>query len=151
MPAVTVSADLLLSGVRPSGISGAQCIARCDAARRPRRVAANLLLDALSATCRWTTKESKAQLTRPVELGQPNSIEASSLSPVEEGLRRGVISAADAALITATRIHGGSLGDIAVLLGLRYEAAKKRRRRAELALVRWWSAVDHADWPAAAA
>lgn len=126
-------------------------VQRYDASRRPRRVAANLLLDALSATCRWTARESKANVIRLVEPGEPDFPDVSSLCPVAEGLRRGVVSAADAVLITSTRIHGASLGDIAALLGLRYEAAKKRRRRAELTLMRWWSDEDGAEQSADAA
>jgi hypothetical protein len=41
------------------------------------------------------------------------------------------LSSLDAALIRATRIAGLPLADAAALLGLSYEAAKKRRQRAE--------------------
>jgi DNA-directed RNA polymerase specialized sigma24 family protein len=50
------------------------------------------------------------------------------------------LSALDAALIQSTRLGGLSLADAAELLGLSYEAAKKRRQRAEAV----W-AHEHAD------
>ena len=45
----------------------------------------------------------------------------------------------DAALIRATRVAGLTLTDAARLLGLSYEAAKKRRQRAEAA---WVASTD---------
>jgi hypothetical protein len=50
----------------------------------------------------------------------------------------GVLGTFDATLIEATRLNGLSLVDAAMLLGVSYEAAKKRRRRAEAAWVAWW-------------
>lgn len=51
----------------------------------------------------------------------------------------GVLGEHDARLIYETRIIGRPLRQVATQLGLRYEAAKKRRRRAELAWVAWWA------------
>jgi DNA-directed RNA polymerase specialized sigma24 family protein len=51
----------------------------------------------------------------------------------------GVLSPADAQLIVDTRIAGHSLRAAARRLGLPYEAAKKRRQRAEPRWVSWWT------------
>lgn len=51
----------------------------------------------------------------------------------------GVLAPVDAVLIKATRLNGIRLGDAALLLGLSYEAAKKRRQRAEATWVEWWA------------
>jgi hypothetical protein len=45
----------------------------------------------------------------------------------------------DATLVEATRLHGVELADAARLTGMSYEAAKKRRRRAEVAWLCWWA------------
>jgi hypothetical protein len=54
-----------------------------------------------------------------------------------------VLGTLDATLIEATRLNGLSLVDAAKLLGVSYEAAKKRRRRAEPAWVAWWASGRH--------
>jgi len=124
-------------------------VRRYDPERRPERVAANLLLDTLSAVCRWSRREIKARGIGAVdhqEIPDPQS----RVCPLDEGLRRGVLRPVDAALISATRLRGMPLDAAAALLGLRYEAAKKRRRRAELTLIRWWSDPEPAHgWGAA--
>lgn len=51
----------------------------------------------------------------------------------------GLLTAQDAKLILDTRIAGHSLRAAARQLGLRYEAAKKRRQRAEARWARWWT------------
>jgi hypothetical protein len=50
----------------------------------------------------------------------------------------GVLSEQEARLIFDTRIAGHSLPHVARRLGVRYEAAKKRRRRAESRWAAWW-------------
>lgn len=50
----------------------------------------------------------------------------------------GKLTAAEAWLIHATRITGHSLGEVARRLDIGYEAAKKRRQRAEARWVTWW-------------
>jgi hypothetical protein len=50
----------------------------------------------------------------------------------------GVLSEQEARLIFDTRIAGHSLPHVARRLGLPYEAAKKRRRRAESRWAAWW-------------
>jgi hypothetical protein len=51
----------------------------------------------------------------------------------------GLLTAQDAQLILDTRIAGHSLRAAAQRLGLRYEAAKKRRQRAEARWASWWT------------
>jgi hypothetical protein len=51
----------------------------------------------------------------------------------------GVLTAADAWLIHATRVVGHSLGWAAKRLAIGYEAAKKRRQRAEARWAAWWA------------
>jgi hypothetical protein len=50
-----------------------------------------------------------------------------------------VLTEHDARLIFDTRIAGRTLPEVARQLGLRYEAAKKRRQRAEARWVAWWA------------
>ena len=116
-----------------------------DLHRRPRRIAANLLLDTLASTCRWARGEASAKQADSVGLHLARPDPATDFAPLDEALDRGVLRELDAALIGATRLGGMSLADVAVLLGLGYEAAKKRRRRAELAFANWWSPTISSD------
>jgi hypothetical protein len=50
----------------------------------------------------------------------------------------GVLVEHEARLIFDTRVHGRTLPEVADELGLTYEAAKKRRRRAEARWAAWW-------------
>jgi hypothetical protein len=50
-----------------------------------------------------------------------------------------VLTEQEARLIFDTRIAGRTLAEVARRIGLRYEAAKKRRQRAEAAWVAWWA------------
>jgi hypothetical protein len=77
-------------------------------------------------------------------LGHDRDCPAAPVAAVETmGMSRavsaGVLDAFDAALIEATRLNGLSLMDAAVLVGVSYEAAKKRRRRAETTWLCWWA------------
>jgi len=56
---------------------------------------------------------------------------------LERAVRAGVIGAADAELIGATRIGDVELAEVANALGISYKACHQRRRRAESALVEW--------------
>jgi hypothetical protein len=58
---------------------------------------------------------------------------------LERAVRAGVIGAADAELIGATRIGDVELAEVANALGISYKACHQRRRRAESALVEWLS------------
>jgi hypothetical protein len=69
--------------------------------------------------------------------------DTTSGSPVAEPMRlamtAGVVTASNSWLIHATRVDGLPLRAAACLLNLGYEAAKKRRRRAENRLATWWA------------
>jgi hypothetical protein len=58
---------------------------------------------------------------------------------LERAVRAGVIGAADAELIGATRIGDVELAEVANALGISYKACHQWRRRAESALVEWLS------------
>ena len=58
-------------------------------------------------------------------------------------VRASVICAADAELISATRLGDTDLAEAAERLGLSYWACHKRRRRAESALVEWVTGDDY--------
>jgi len=49
-----------------------------------------------------------------------------------------VLTRIDARLIFDTRVVGTPLGEAGRRMGLSYEAAKKRRQRAEARWVAWW-------------
>jgi hypothetical protein len=61
----------------------------------------------------------------------PNALLASAVDA-------GVLTEHDVRLIFNTRIAGHTLPEVASQLGLPYEAAKKRRRRAEARWAAWW-------------
>ena len=60
-----------------------------------------------------------------------------------KAVRAGVLSAADAELIGATRIGDVDLADAANALGLGYKTCHQRRRRAESALAEWLTSDDY--------
>jgi DNA-directed RNA polymerase specialized sigma24 family protein len=55
-----------------------------------------------------------------------------------EAVYAGVLAKHEARLILNTRVDGRTLPEVADELGLSYEAAKKRRRRAEARWAAWW-------------
>jgi DNA-directed RNA polymerase specialized sigma24 family protein len=113
-----------------------------DTARRPRRVAANLLWDTTAHVVRVVRRErawrDHAELNDQVDV--PTVHDGDVGSPVlEDAVTSGVLTRLEATLVEATRLHGVELADAARLTGLSYEAAKKRRRRAEVAWLCWWA------------
>jgi hypothetical protein len=104
--------------------------------RRPARVAANVLMDAgldlrratrgLGPTCQLPAEHSVV----PVEHA---ALELAHL--LVDAVADGVISAADAELIAASRIAGTRLADLAARQGRHLRTLQYRRRRAEHALV----------------
>lgn len=109
--------------------------------RRPERVAANLLweatrrlLVAVRAEQRW---RDATVAVENVEVLEPAM---DDVDPVADAVAAGAVSDLDGTLIRATRLDGVELATAAQLLGLTYEAAKKRRRRAEAALAARWMA-----------
>ncbi|HEU6443760.1 MAG TPA: hypothetical protein VFL61_01745 [Gaiellaceae bacterium] len=103
--------------------------------RRPRRVAANLLLDAAHATLADLGKERRLRAQAP-ELA-PASVEAGEQQEevvLARAVRAGALSRAEALLILRSRVEGVSLVRIAAEEGAGYDALRIRRRRAELRL-----------------
>lgn len=113
-----------------------------DVERRPHRVAANLLWDAVHVLGRAVRDERRwrrmAVTFDGFDVVAPAG-QAKEPDPMAEAVAGGEIGQLDATLIRATRLDGADLATVAPLLGLSYEAAKKRRRRAEVAWVRWWA------------
>lgn len=102
--------------------------------RRPRRVAANLLLDAAHATLADLGKERRLRARAP-ELA-PESVEAGEQEEVvlARAVRAGALSRAEALLILRSRVERVPLAQIAAEQDARYDALRIRRRRAELRL-----------------
>jgi hypothetical protein len=119
-------------------------IRRYPLARRPRRVAANVLMDAAADLRR------AARAAAPVPASAFDAVEAleasigraGSVHPAVEladvltdAVADGLVSAADAELIAASRIAGTSLSEIARRRGAKLRTLQWRRKRAEAALV----------------
>lgn len=112
--------------------------------KRPRRIAANLVLDTLHATTGELRREAAAREQVSFEAAAEEELVEAEAAPaegvdVEAPLRRaiaaGVISKAEAVLILETEIDGVPLAAVAKRLGVTYNAVKKRRRRAERRLL----------------
>jgi hypothetical protein len=67
------------------------------------------------------------------------AVELSAAALLASAVDTGVVTNRDAQLILDTRIAGRSLREAARRLELGYEAAKKRRQRAEARWARWWT------------
>lgn len=114
-------------------------------ARRPRRVAANVLMDA-AADLRRAARSAAGPAVDSyrgdtVEAGW-EPVAADAVHPAVElvdvladAVREGRLSAADAELIAASRIGGTSLSEIARRRGAKLRTLQWRRKRAEAALV----------------
>jgi hypothetical protein len=119
-----------------------QRIRRYPLDRRPRRIAVNLLLDAASDLIRDRDAERAwqdyARLTdRDIDV--PQALPGWSADLMwHVVLRHRVLTRREVALVDATRLRGLPLRDVARLLGMNHEAAKKARRRAELKLAAHW-------------
>lgn len=107
--------------------------------RRPRKVAANLLLDCLRGTL--TTLSSARRDPAWRAFPPPHELE---FVPVSEGdvdallaqaITAGAVSRDEAELILSTRIDGESLSDLARSQGVRFDTLKHRRNRAERRLL----------------
>lgn len=116
-----------------------QRIRRYPVERRPRRVAANLLLDTLHETTRALREPARdAADTLPWSALAEQTAEAEGEDvdgDVEELMRRavraGALSGTEAELVLASRIDGVSLHDLARRTGASYNTIKLRRQRAE--------------------
>lgn len=102
--------------------------------RRPRKVAANLLLDAAHATLAELGRERRLR-AQPAELppatAEPREQEEVVLA---RAVHAGALSLFEARLILRSRLEGASLVKIAAAEGVGYDALRIRRRRAELRL-----------------
>ena len=109
--------------------------------RRPRKVAANLLLDTLHAAVAAQKREAAARWQLPLEgldeeallepeeeaFGEPVDVEG----PLRRAVAAGAIGFEEAELVLATEVDGQSLSEAAVRLGVSYDVVKVRRQRAE--------------------
>jgi hypothetical protein len=108
-------------------------------ARRPRRVAANVLLDCMSDTLTALARDraDRALTIGPVPLdlvaarNQSGDVDAL----LAEAVAAGAISTGDARLIAVTRIDGTPMCRQAKRAGVEYHALVVRRRRAERRLI----------------
>lgn len=101
-------------------------LARQQLARRARR------------ECAWRDRTTGLVDLDTFETSPP----AASRPVTADAVGLGVLTDLDAVLIDSTRLNGLSLHDASTLLGINYEAAKKRRRRAEAAWVEWWASQN---------
>jgi DNA-directed RNA polymerase specialized sigma24 family protein len=110
-------------------------------ARRPRRVAANLLLDTMHRTLVELGRESAWLASRSFASGEgqpsapPEEVDADVDSLLEAAVRAGAVSADEAEAILGSRIDGIDLADLARCAGVSYNAMKVRRQRAERRLL----------------
>ena len=117
-------------------------IRRYPSARRPNKVAANLLLDTRHDTLRALRRSPDAPRTVTLDTRTLEETETAAPEPDEDVitvLRRAVRSQAitkeEARLIIFTRIDGRSLADLATETNVGYDALRLRRRRAERRLL----------------
>jgi DNA-directed RNA polymerase specialized sigma24 family protein len=125
------------------GLAAWLLLDRYDLDRRPHRIAANILWDTRAQVLKAVRRERHWE--RTVELDDSRCVHLTKPEPMSssqgliEAVAIGLLSRPDATLIEATRLNGLQLDEVAVLLGISYEAAKKRRRRAEVAWASWWA------------
>ncbi|MBM3502116.1 MAG: hypothetical protein FJX74_25980 [Armatimonadetes bacterium] len=114
-------------------------------ARRPHRVAKNLLLDTLRRTLRWLrAHHGPPKMHRIPRADDKASLEMIEAMPYLQALvRLGVLGGEDAAVLLATRIVGERLPALARRRGVGYEALRKRRQRAEQAIWQHLQAAVH--------
>lgn len=114
-----------------------------DLARRPQRVAANLVWDAIAALVRASRQQRRWDgTTRPLGRAENHRVDEPELSAeaiFAMAVDAGVLTPRDVVLIDATRRGGMPMSDAARVLGIGYEAAKKRRQRAEAGWAGWWA------------
>ena len=118
-------------------------VARCQPGR-PRLASRLCWLARIGATrpLRAELAEQARPGSEPVSAAPPRPWGHPDLVLVSS-VRAGVICAADAELISATRIGDTDLAEAAERLGLGYWACHKRRLRAESALVEWVTGDDY--------
>jgi hypothetical protein len=114
-------------------------------ARRPGRVAANILMDAAHELRRAVPRVVSVPCADPQQTPAPRDLAASVRSTSEhpavelgevlrDAVSEGIVGPEDAELIARSRIAGDRVADIAHRRGLRPRTLWDRRQRAELAL-----------------
>ena len=116
-------------------------IRRYPLACRPRRVAANLLLDTMHRTLvelgresAWLAARSFASVESQ-DSGAPEEVDADVDALLDGAVRAGAVSADEAEAILSSRIDGVELADLARSAGVSYNTMKVRRQRAERRLL----------------
>lgn len=110
--------------------------------RRPRKVAINLLLDTGNDLCAARDKELKFRANtylgdRDIDFG---AVPPDDITPDlvwDDARRAGVLNGREIALLRSTRDHDLDIRDIAPLLEMNYETARKARQRAVHKLRAW--------------
>jgi DNA-directed RNA polymerase specialized sigma24 family protein len=116
-------------------------IRRYPLARRPRRVAANLLLDTMHRTLVEAGRESAWRAARSFANFEGQGSEAregldADVDALLEGaVRAGAVSADEAEVILSSRVDGMELAELARCAGVSYNTMKVRRQRAERRLL----------------
>jgi hypothetical protein len=107
--------------------------------RRPRKVAANLLLDCLRGTLAALTGARRAAMLGSFaalgELEAPSRCEGDVDALLAEARTAGAVSRYEADLILATRIDGVTLSALARSQRVSFDTLKHRRQRAERRLL----------------
>lgn len=107
--------------------------------RRPRRVAANVLLDtmhdAVVARRRTVRDRSELDLLPGRELTTTPNVDGDVDDLLARAVQAGAVTSAEAELILRTRIDGVQLKSLAWAQGVSYDALRVRRRRAERRLL----------------
>jgi DNA-directed RNA polymerase specialized sigma24 family protein len=109
-------------------------------ARRPRRIAANLLLDTLRQTLvqsadasAWRAAWSFTNVETQDVAGEEVDGDVDGL--LDRAVRAGAVTTGEAELILCSRIDGVELSDLARTAGVSYNTMKLRRQRAERRLL----------------
>jgi hypothetical protein len=116
-------------------------IATYPLSRRPHRIAMNLLLDTthdlITTRDRELAWQNNTRLTdRPIPTPEPDR---STPLLWHNAQQAGVLNHREIALIHSTRIHGIPITQIAPLIGMTHDAARKARQRATHKLKAWWT------------
>jgi DNA-directed RNA polymerase specialized sigma24 family protein len=112
-------------------------IRRYPLARRPRHIAANVLLDTLKRTMRELERRRRRHSDTGAAVTAPAPDQRSEIAHLLlEAVSAGAISQLEARIIFETRIEECPLAELAGELGLTYNACKIRRQWAEQRLLR---------------
>jgi DNA-directed RNA polymerase specialized sigma24 family protein len=110
--------------------------------RRPRRIAANLLLDTLRPTLCAVRSSHASELSTALESRElrpawPTAEGGDLDALLGEAVAAGAITGREAELVAVTRFDGIPLAHIATATGASYNTVKVRRQRAERRLLVW--------------